>query len=290
MFCQPLERQRAKTAYTGTRRPDTKIEWKRFLSDKTTVLCLISNGVNSESDAYVKQAVEEMLSDPDQRAALLDPANANMEFGIARQDANIWLVVALSSDYADFESPPHIKSSEIAMKGRLKNGAKVVNDRESRTTSDGLRVEIYYDSLPSRLSPGQLARTSCVDLGLMRTRLLRPLKGSSYLNLAYSVQLPGCPNPQEVSTFAETPLSAEQDVEIRMQAMREAESIVRNQTGVLIVASEWDIEGESFSIRADLSELLTRFGDGLYTAVVYGSVGGERYVVAEYPMIVDADR
>ena len=49
-----------------------------------------------------------------------------------------------------------------------------------------------------------------------------------------------------------------------------------------VTALEWTTSGESFSVKTDLSDLLSEYGDGVYTVMVWGNIGRERVVISEY--------
>ena len=49
-----------------------------------------------------------------------------------------------------------------------------------------------------------------------------------------------------------------------------------------VTALEWDVDGDSFSITADLSDVLALRGAGVYTVVLWAELGGEPEVVSEY--------
>ncbi len=51
-------------------------------------------------------------------------------------------------------------------------------------------------------------------------------------------------------------------------------------------AKRWDISGISFAIEADLTEILSRFGNGVYTVVVWGEIDDESFALSNYSVFV----
>ena len=49
-----------------------------------------------------------------------------------------------------------------------------------------------------------------------------------------------------------------------------------------ITALEWTATGNEFSVRADLGELLSKYGNGVYSLIVWGKIGGEDVVISQY--------
>ena len=229
----------------------------------------------------IRNTATRMLDDPEHRQKLVDASNVSLDIGIAADEhRNLWLVIGLVSDFIEFEEPPHINNFEISMKARIENGARI-------SSTEGLWIEIYYDPLPVPLTRGQLARTtSCVELGEMEARLLRP--GPNYIQRSFIVDKPACLNPYQSASGIAPPGSIQGAAELSDHMDIQAANLVsRRHAGLLIVASEWQVsEEQDFSVTADLEEVLKRHGNGIYTAAIYALLDDERQIVAEYPMFV----
>ena len=65
-----------------------------------------------------------------------------------------------------------------------------------------------------------------------------------------------------------------------------AAAVVPEQSTIvqLITALEWTVSEESFSVTADLSQVMAKHGSGVYTVVVWGNVDGEDVVISRYSM------
>ena len=229
----------------------------------------------------IRDTATRLLDDPEHRQKLVDASNVSLDIGIAADEhRNLWLVIGLASDFIEFDDPPHIDNFEISIQGRIENGARI-------SSTEGLWIEIYYDPLPVQLTRGQLARTtSCVELGEMEARLLRP--GPNYIQRSFIVDKPACLNPHQSASGTEPPGSIQGAAELSDHMDIQAANLVsRRHAGLLIVASEWQVsEDQDFSVTADLEEVLKRHGNGIYTAAIYALLDDERQIVAEYPMFV----
>ena len=51
-----------------------------------------------------------------------------------------------------------------------------------------------------------------------------------------------------------------------------------------ITAETWNVTGDSFSVTVDLSDVIDEHGPGVYSIIVWGTIGGERVVISEYSM------
>ena len=53
---------------------------------------------------------------------------------------------------------------------------------------------------------------------------------------------------------------------------------------------EWSVKGESFSITAELSDVLEKHGNGVYSIIVWGTIDGEDVVISEHSIFHDVTR
>ncbi len=49
-----------------------------------------------------------------------------------------------------------------------------------------------------------------------------------------------------------------------------------------ITASRWTASGANFATRADITDVLAKHGDGVYTITVWGPIDGEEQVISEF--------
>ena len=164
----------------------------------------------------------------------------------------------------------------------MRNGVVLGNDRD-------LAIEIVYDPPVRALNRGQLSRTSCYDFG-RRVAALRatPLGGEGHYLESYTLMDESCPDPYRIPADSSPPKSA-RDVRNFHEAAVDSET-VSTYTIPYINAGEWLVARESFSIRANIDELLASWGPGVYTVLVYGPVDGESTLILEYPIFYRVGR
>ena len=146
-----------------------------------------------------------------------------------------------------------------------------------------LGVQIYFDPPPHSLTRGQVSRTYCYDNGLRVTGLRPPLTGGWYYseNEFTSTYTP-CPNPYDVPSDAPGPRSHNEAHEF-WQAAYDASQVREGRLISVpsITAQEWStsefevidnqwVEKKGvFSVKADLSDVLTKHGDGVYSLTIW---------------------
>ena len=67
--------------------------------------------------------------------------------------------------------------------------------------------------------------------------------------------------------------------------MRESLSAQNTITTVpWITTRTWNVTADSFSVTVDLGDVIDEHGPGVYSIIVWGTIGGERVVISEYSM------
>ena len=54
-----------------------------------------------------------------------------------------------------------------------------------------------------------------------------------------------------------------------------------------ITATKWTASGKAFSVAADIEHILEKYGDGVYTVVVWAPLDGEDIIVSEYSLFLE---
>ena len=96
-----------------------------------------------------------------------------------------------------------------------------------------------------------------------------------------------CSDPYNVSIDAPYPNSVRDAHDYREEA---AKSQLVTYSVPYIVATEWIVTEDSFSVSADISEVLGAYGPGVYTVLVYGPVGEKTTLIMEYPIFYGIER
>ena len=224
----------------------------------------------------VREIMDGVMRSPGHRANVLDPSHKQVSIGLAWSRYNVFAYQHFEGDYVEFDQLPQIAQGELSFAGRTKNEAKFGE-------GDSYPISVNYDPPPKELTRGQLSRTYCYSGGRPVAYLREPLTGGwSYLSDSVSTSYQDCPDPYAVSPDAPVPSSPSQ----AMEFWRKAKAI-GNQRRILpdvdaITASRWNLSGDHFEVRADLTSVLEDYGPGVYTVVLWGDLGRGSEVISEY--------
>ena len=137
-----------------------------------------------------------------------------------------------------------------------------------------MNVTISWEMEPHPLTRGQLHHTACVSGGLP-IAALNPFDSYS----TYRVSGTSCPDPYEVSSDAPTATSYFDKPDLPL-------STSFNRAVSLVPTDQWRIEDNSFSISADMSELIKQNGDGVYTINLWADINGEEVLISEFSIFI----
>ncbi len=259
-----------------------------------------SNGENGSSrnycikstDGYVailsneheiRQAMQSWMESPDHRRNILDRSHRKVNIGIARDKFNFVTYHHFEGDYVLYSALPNIDNGNLSFAGSTKNGAKFEYELS-------LGVQIFYDPPTHRLTTGQVSRTYCYDNGLLIAALRLPLKTNQHhTSDSFTVDYAGpvCPDPYDVPTNALAPRSVDEAHAFWQKAYDASQSNSEiTVTAAWITATEWSVTNESFAVSADISDLLDKHGDGVYTIVLWREIEDEHSPISEYSIFI----
>ena len=197
--------------------------------------------------------------------------------GLAWDTYNFKVVQHFEGDYVEFVALPSIVNGILSFTGSTRNGVRFTEKRD-------LGVQIFYDSPPHDLTRGQVTRTYCYDNGRIVASLRWPLTGNSYWpSDDFTTTHKPCPDPYDVSPNAPPPSSHDEALEFWEEAYKKSQDRDEQSiTVVRITAKKWTVDDESFSVTADISDILDEYGSGVYTIIVWGKLRDERAVISEY--------
>lgn len=253
-----------------------------------------SNGENgsgldyciTEADSYleiasIEQEIREVMTDwmesPGHRSNILDPWHRAVNIGLAWNVYNFFAIQHFEGGYVEYDGLPAIEDGHLILAGRVKNG--VIFDWKT-----DLSVQVYYDPPPHPLTRGQLARTYCYGTGVPVAGL-RPPPGipGYYPEDRFTLPYTPCPNPYNAPTDSRAPRSHD-EAHAFWGAAYDASQTAPKLTVTVpwITASDWKAGGESFAVKADLSDVLAVYGPGVYSVLLWGPISGEWLVISEY--------
>ena len=232
---------------------------------------------NSSIRQEVKETMDGWMSSPGHRRNLLDPQHKKVSIGIAWDRYNKVMYQHFEGDYVEYEQLPTISSGVLSFSGMAKNGVRFRQEKD-------LGVQIYHDLPPHELTRGQVARTYCYDNGRPVASLRWPLTGGyRWTTDTFSQIYKPCPDPYEAPADAPAPRSYAEAHRAWQQAYNASQSRpTQSITVPWITASEWTANGISFAMKADISKILQHYGDGVYSLMMWGKVGGEDVVISQY--------
>ena len=237
----------------------------------------------------VRETMEGLMDSAGHRRNILDPWHKKVNIGLAWDRYNFVAAQHFEGDYVEYEEVPIIENGILTMSGMVKNGVTFEENND-------LGLQIYYDPAPHGLTRGQVSRTYCYDAGRPVTGLRPPLTGGWYYSEnEYTRTYTPCPNPYDVPSDAPGPRSHDEAHEF-WQAAYDASQVREGRlisvpwitaqewstSEFEVIDSQWVEKKGVFSVKADLSDVLTKHGDGVYSLTVWGSIGNERVVISKY--------
>ena len=199
-----------------------------------------------------------------------------VNLGIAWDSHIIWLVQQFEGDYVRFQGLPELDGTILRFSGQTANGAK------TDMGDNGLGVDIYRHPLGA-LTPGQVARSYCLDIGSIIGTIIPPAPpGYSYDNLLPQLKTyQGCLSPYDASADSEAPASYE-EAKTLYNRQKSSPRFPQIHSVEYVVADKWAVTPERFQVSADIGDLLREKGKGVYQLVFWGSVDGEPQAIADY--------
>ena len=228
-------------------------------------------------DREIQQAMEGWMDSPGHRRNILGRWHKKVNIGLAWDRYNFLAYQHFEGDYVEYDRLPTIEDQVLILSGTVKNGARFVEDMD-------LGVQIYYDPPTHTLTRGQVARTYCYDSGRQIASLREPLPAGWHWNEdEFTKSYKPCPDPYDVSVAAPAPRSHNEAHRFWQEAYDASRA--RQETLIVvpwITALGWTARGGAFSVKADLRGLLAENGNGVYTVMLWGKIGGEDVVISRY--------
>ena len=227
--------------------------------------------------AEIRSAMSGLMESQGHRDNILDPGHRKVNIGLAWDLRNVRVVQHFEGDHVQYDVAPVIEDGVLTLSGTVKNGVLL-------PTLGDLSVQVYHDPPPHQLTSGQVARTYCYDSGRPVASLRLPVIGNSYYpDDEFTSSVSPCPDPYAVPADAVPPQSPGEAHGLWQQSYDASQDRPESTITVRwVTASEWRVKGTSFSVKADLSDVLAVHGPGVYTIFVWGIIGGESAVLSEY--------
>ena len=228
-------------------------------------------------EAEIREMMEGWMNSPGHRRNILGKWHKTVNIGLAWDRYNMVGYQHFEGGFVQYDQLPQIMNGTLSMSGSALNGLRFSRKEE-------LGLQIYYDPPPHSLTRGQVSRTYCYSSGLQIAALRYPLTSNSFWSEdEFTNRYSPCPDPYDVSPEAPAPRSHDEAHRFWEQAYA-ASRAQREQTVTIpwVTASKWTARGTDFSITANVSKLLSKYGPGVYTVLLWGEVGGEDVPISQY--------
>ena len=224
----------------------------------------------SDANTEIREAMDGWMNSPGHRRNILERWHKKANIGLAWDKYNFSAIQHFEGDFIEYTELPKISAGRLSFRGRVKNGAQFGKGQF-------FSVVVQHDPPPHELTRGQLARTYCYTYGLPVAFLRKPpTPGSHYSNHVSATEHQVCPDPYLVAPDAPAPSSPTESHEYWEEAYKVSQSLASVTIDVPhIDVSTWQVGGGSFSVAADLSDVLATHGPGVYTVVLWGTLDGE---------------
>ena len=236
---------------------------------------------SEDIDSAIQLAMDGLMDSPGHRLNILDPLHRMVNIGLAWDlSGNIRVVQQFEGDYVSYDLNPNISNNRFSIAGNTRNGASLREEED-------LKVDVYFDPPPHPLTAGQLSMTYCENPGEPVLALRRPPpKGYYYSSDRYTVTYQQCTDPYGVPSDTPAPRSA-WEAHSRWQQAKLVPRPIRPFSVPWVTASEWTVSDGTFSVAADISDILDQHGAGVYTVAVWALVAGDIEVISQYPIFHD---
>ena len=172
----------------------------------------------------------------------LDPYFETVSIGLAWDTYTLRAFIELEPDYTEFEELPTIRDGVLSVHGRTKRGI-------SFQDPEGIAIALVYDPPPGPLTEWQLLLAECYSHG-------RPV---AFIVRESPSGIARFPTDRTTWTPCKNPYDLEPDEQV------DKSPPLATVTVLQITASEWDVAGDWFAVTADISDVLAKHGEGIYT-------------------------
>ena len=227
--------------------------------------------------ARIREAMQGWMASPGHRRNVLDPQHRSVNIGIAWDSYNTAMYQHFEGGYVEYDRLPAIADDILSFSGKTRNGVSFGGPQD-------LGGHIFYDPPPHDLTRGQVARTYCYDNGRRVAGLRQPLTGGySWTTDEFATTHNPCPSPYGVSTTASPPRSPA-EAHRAWQRAYDASNLRQPETITVpwVTANRWMASGTSFAVTANISDILERHGDGVYSLILWGKIDGAAIVISQY--------
>lgn len=236
------------------------------------------------TESEIRDMMDGWMRSPGHRSNILDPWHKKVNIGLAWDKYNMAGYQHFEGGYVNYDRLPEIANGTLTFQGRTQNELRFSSKEE-------MGLQLYFDPPPHSLTRGQVSRTYCYDSGLLIAAFRYPLTGGWFWDEdEFTKTYSPCPDPYDIPAESPGPRSYDEAHRFWQQAA----SASNNRAPQLIevpwvTASAWTASGTDFSVSADVSDLLTEYGTGVYTILLWGEIGGMDVPVSQYSIFYQTE-
>ena len=228
-----------------------------------------------------------LLASPGHRETMLDPNYKYVNIGIGRGEGGLlYLVQQFEGDYVRYTEVPAIIDGNLRLAGKTVNGAVI-------DAPDDLGVRLVLAPPLNELTRGQLARTACLDVGLLIAQLRKPPEaGVRYDDYRLFQAYKRCPSPYDVPAESPAPSSPEEAKAMHEEAREHSRQLGMSSyfaDALRVNAAEWRSENGEFAVVADISSLLDEYGPGVYDVHLGAMLSSEMETISSYSIFYQTE-
>ena len=245
-----------------------------------------SDGYSSIRDVKqnILQGMDAWMDSLGHRRTILNEWARKVNIGIAWDRYNYVAYQQFEGDYVEYTRLPFVKNGMLTLSGTTK---KPVRFREK----GDLTVSLQYHQPPRRLTGGQVWVAYCygtdTPIGLFRW----PLDpGWSYPDSSFTYEYTTCLDPYDLPSDTPDQQSDREKASTYRQQHGYETEIRKRFTVPWVTATKWVANGDTFLVEADIRDLITQHGDGVYRVVLSGAVSDSNKIeFSSYSMFLTAD-
>ena len=226
----------------------------------------------------IHEAIEGLMDSPGHRENILDKWHKKINIGLAWDGASFKTVQHFEGDYVVYLKLPTIWNDMLSLSGITKAGMRFDDKNDSA-------IVIRYDPPPHMLTVGQLERSGSYFSGKPIAAIVHHLSDIRSVTASYNGRNDdgsGCPDPYyapENASISEN-ISEENMVDREIDG-RELECGGDRIEIPVTRAGKWLVNEFDFSVEADISSILSEYGNGVYTIEI-GRFDVEPQDISEY--------
>ena len=221
---------------------------------------------------------EGLINSPGHSRNILNPWHTHVSLGIDCSPIVCAIVQLSEGNYVSFDQAPDIDRGILSFRGRI------------RSPFSFHSVSIWYHQSPHPLTLGQLDLTYSYTAGQQPAAFIYEPPGTGYYYRPEQLQPRSYSWTQGLDPYIIDPDQERTKIPplhgIRLPTIRTPQGIQSDLVPV-VVADEWDISGDTFQIKADLSRVLKDLGPGVYTVYIFGQRGNDKPPLTNYSVFVD---